>query len=173
MKWHFSNLGKNRDSPIIPKIIALVPTSNFKIFRGFVPKNSSKFTSPSPQIFPKESENPFPVPTLSPNIGDREGDFRVLRPHLDTLTFTNQSTFAEKNKMPRSHFFCNVVLFSREHCNQGCINWDECIKFKLCGSIKVFWLNFVTVFITFGGKLRPAEVCNPITQKVFEDLNLS
>ena len=36
-------------------------------------------------IFPRESENRFPVPTFSPNIGDRVGDFRVSRSHLDTL----------------------------------------------------------------------------------------
>lgn len=60
-------MGVNEDPPIIPKIIALIPTSNMRIF---VLKNPQKFGSPSPQIFPKESRNPFLVFALSPNFGD-------------------------------------------------------------------------------------------------------
>ena len=73
------------DSQIIPLIIALVPTSNLEFFQGIVNNNPQKFSSPSPQIFPKEFRNTFPILTLSPNFGDGEGDFRVSRPHLDTL----------------------------------------------------------------------------------------
>ena len=92
MKNEMTFVWKNGDSPIIPKIIALVPTSNMRNFGEFVPKNPRKFSSPSPQIFPKDSKNPFPILTLSPNFGDREGNFRVLRPHLDTLVHTPGKT---------------------------------------------------------------------------------
>ena len=78
-------LGKNGDYQIIPKIISLVPTSNVRNFGEFVPKIPRKFSFPGLPIFPKESKNPFPVLTLFPKFGDGEVDFRVSRPHLDTL----------------------------------------------------------------------------------------
>ena len=68
-------LGKNGDSPIILKIITLLPTSNMKKFGEFVPKNPQKFSFPSPQNFFDKTRNPLPVLTLSPNFGDGEGDF--------------------------------------------------------------------------------------------------
>ena len=87
-------MGKKRGSPIIPKIIALVLTSNMRNFVELVPKNPQKVSSHSPQIFPKDSRNPFPVLTLSPNFGDGEGDFRVSRPHLDTLVCVQNEKYA-------------------------------------------------------------------------------
>ena len=72
--------GENGDFPIIPKIIAFVPTSNMRNFGEFIPKNPQKFSSFSPWIFSKDSKNPFPVLTLSPNFGDGMGIFEFWGP---------------------------------------------------------------------------------------------
>ena len=82
MKCCLSNFGEYGDSLIIPKIFT---TSNMRNFEEFVPKNPWKFSFPGLPIFPKESKNPFPVLTLFPKFWEGEVDFRVSRPHLDTI----------------------------------------------------------------------------------------
>ena len=74
------NLGKTGDSQIIPKIIALVPTSNIRGFWEFVPKNPRKFRSPSPRIFPKDSRNPSPSLPCPKTLGTGKGIFEFRGP---------------------------------------------------------------------------------------------
>ena len=57
-------------------------------FGEFIPENPQEFSSSNPRIFAKESKNTFPVPALSPNFGDGEGDFRGTGTRLASLLST-------------------------------------------------------------------------------------
>ena len=82
--------GKTGIPQFSPKSLPLSPPQTLGIFGEFIPENPQEFSSSNPRIFPEESKNTFPVPTLSPNFGDGEGDFRGMGTRLASLVYSTE-----------------------------------------------------------------------------------
>ena len=80
--------GKTGIPQFSPKSLPLSPPQTLGIFGEFIPENPQEFSSSNARIFPEESKKTFPVPTLSPNFGDGEGDFRGMGTRLASLVHT-------------------------------------------------------------------------------------
>ena len=72
-------------SPKSPKMLSPSPPWNLGIIGDRIPKNPRKRSFHHPQIVLEGFVKSIPVPTPSPNFGDRNGDPRVSRPRLQTL----------------------------------------------------------------------------------------
>ena len=80
--------GKTGIPQFSPKSLPLSPPQTLGNFGEFIPEDPQEFSFSNPRIFPEESKNTFPVPTLSPNFGDGEGDFRGMGTRLASLIGT-------------------------------------------------------------------------------------